>query len=290
MVTDRLGKTVATGRVYMVAGVVRRIEGSTDLLLVLGGGSQQSIRVAPSQVIDVDDLTFAGLAPASGGDPGVIASDGAGGWVFVSFAGWPDGALIIKDSAETGEVSYLTITDVRQSMACPYVLAAEAGDPVRTIGASSTAEATLCSLTIPGGTLGTTGKAILELVGDITNNSGSGNTFRPRVKLGSTTVYDKATSLATNSNPRPFVWRVHVCARGATNKQRVTIEILNGRPLAGSSGSGDWGEFTGYHFTAQGDAAENSASSLSVAVTMQNDVNNANIYCRLYSAKLIAIP
>lgn len=286
MVADRLGNTVSTGSVYLVAGVVRRIEGSTDLLVVLGGGSQQAIRVAPSQVVSVDALTFAGLAPSSGGDRGFIASDGAGGWVFVSTQSWPDGVLPVIDSAEAGGFNYSTLAD----LGIARVLSSEAGDPVRTVGASSTAEATVCSLTIPGGSLGSTRKAVLEMVGEFWNNSGSSNAFRLRVKYGATTVYSKATSIVTSTLPRGFVWRVHVCARGASSKQRVAVELLNERPLAGTSGYGDWGEFTAYGFTVHGDAAEDSTADKDVAVTMQNDVSNANTYTRLYSAKLIVIP
>lgn len=172
----------------------------------------------------------------------------------------------------------------------PSVLATEAGDPVRTAGASSTAEATVSSVTLPAGTLGTSGKAILELVGEFVNNSGSSNTYRLRFKLGSTTVYDKSTSIVTSTLPRAFVWRVHISARGATNKQRMTVEVMHGRPLAGTSGYGDWGEFTGYAFTLHGDATEDSTTDLAVAATMTNSVSNANTYTRLYSAKLIAIP
>lgn len=49
---------------------------------------------------------FAAIAPTSGGDRGVIASDGAGGWVFVSTQAWPDGATVVIDSGETGGLAY----------------------------------------------------------------------------------------------------------------------------------------------------------------------------------------
>lgn len=49
---------------------------------------------------------FAALAPTSGGDRGIIASDGAGGWVFVSTQSWPDGAVVVIDSGEAGGLAY----------------------------------------------------------------------------------------------------------------------------------------------------------------------------------------
>lgn len=54
MVADRKGHTVATGEVYLAAGVVRAIEGTDDLLLVLGDG-EHAVRVNAGDVARVDD-------------------------------------------------------------------------------------------------------------------------------------------------------------------------------------------------------------------------------------------
>lgn len=73
-------------------------------------------QIPPSDARDLLGLTelatmevaeaFEAIAPTSGGDRGVIASDGAGGWVFVSTQSWPDGAFVVIDSGETGGLTY----------------------------------------------------------------------------------------------------------------------------------------------------------------------------------------
>lgn len=195
-----------------------------------------------------------------------------------------------RNTAGTGDPEDMTVAQVLAKLLCPYVVASEAGNPVRTIGVSSTAEATFCTLTVPAGTLGTAGKCLLELVGDITNNSGGANSYRLKVKFGATTVYDKTSSFSTGTQPRPLVIRVHLCALGATNAQRVTTELYHGYLFTATVGNGDWGDFNGRAFTMQGSAAEDSTAAKSLAVTVQNSVSNANINWRLYSAKLVCTP
>lgn len=58
MAVDRLGKTVATGTKYVVAGTCRRVDGDS-VLLVCGDGtvSNESIRVLAGDVIQVDDAS-----------------------------------------------------------------------------------------------------------------------------------------------------------------------------------------------------------------------------------------
>lgn len=173
------------------------------------------------------------------------------------------------------------------------VLASEGGNPVRTIGASSTAEQTLCTVTVPANTLGTSGKCVLELVGDITNNSGGANSYQLKIKYGAATAYDKTSSFSTGTQPRPLVMRVHLCAAGSVALQRVTAELYHGYLLTATTGNGDWGDFNGRAFTMQGPSAalsQDSTTDLALAVTVQNSVNNANIYWRLYSAKLVYYP
>ena len=195
-----------------------------------------------------------------------------------------------RNTAGSGAPEDMTVAQVLAKLGCPYVVASEAGNPVRTIGVSSTAEQTLCSLTVPAGTLGTAGKCVLELVGDITNNSGGANSYQLKVKFGATTAYDKTSSFSTGTQPRPLVIRVHLCALGATNAQRLTTELYHGYLLTATVGNGDWGDFNGRAFTMQGSAAEDSTAAKALAVTVQNSVSNANINWRLYSAKLVCTP
>lgn len=194
-------------------------------------------------------------------------------------------ATVTRD-ADGGMRIYAAGTTVR-------VLASESGDPVRTIGASSTAEQTFCSLTVPANTLGTAGKCVLELVGDITNNSGGANSYQLKVKFGAATAYDKTSSFSTGTQPRPLVMRVHLCALGSVALQRMTAELYHGYLLGATTGYGDWGDFNGRAFTMQGPSAalsQDSTTALALDVTVRNSVNNANIYWRLYSAKLVYYP
>lgn len=61
MVADREGHTAAIGDVYLVAGRIRRIEGSTDLVLTIGRSF--SVRVRPEDVTRIDSA----LAGGAGG-------------------------------------------------------------------------------------------------------------------------------------------------------------------------------------------------------------------------------
>lgn len=58
MAVDRLGKTVATGTKYVVAGTCRRVDGDS-VLLVCGDGtvSNDAVRVLAGDVIQVDDAS-----------------------------------------------------------------------------------------------------------------------------------------------------------------------------------------------------------------------------------------
>jgi hypothetical protein len=72
--TDRNGHTAATGDVYLVAGKLRRIEGSTDLLLVLGSNGDVALRVAPGDVCLVDDALAGGGSGAPVGAQYIVAA------------------------------------------------------------------------------------------------------------------------------------------------------------------------------------------------------------------------
>lgn len=82
MATDRNGHTAATGDVYLVAGTLRAIEGSTDLLLVMGSDGEVAIRCKPTDVCLVDAargdelFTCYGGSAAAGVTELVLTMDG----------------------------------------------------------------------------------------------------------------------------------------------------------------------------------------------------------------------
>jgi hypothetical protein len=66
MATDRLGVTIATGQTYLLAGVVRFVDGNLVAVTVGQDGAEQTFRVRAADVIKVD-------AAGSGGGGGVTA-------------------------------------------------------------------------------------------------------------------------------------------------------------------------------------------------------------------------
>lgn len=66
MALDRLGNKVATGQVYLLAGVVRAIDGDRVTVVVGEGDAMQAVRVAAGEVVKVDDATTGG---GGGGAP-----------------------------------------------------------------------------------------------------------------------------------------------------------------------------------------------------------------------------
>lgn len=226
------------------------------------------------------------------GDPGVYATDGGGTSSLISSSPAPDGSLLTVNSAAAGYHEWRELTDLLNALNVPRRTWQENGNPVRTVGAASTAEETLVSQTI-GGASNADECWELRFWGDFLQNrtaSGS-NTSRIRVKLGTTTVFDKANSFAASSGRRVLVGRILVSQRGSTSLQRVTGEILLSQPLNATAGYGDYGAFAAAHGgVVAGDASETLTSAKTLSVTHQWDANDANSYLRIYKAELIYHP
>lgn len=194
-------------------------------------------------------------------------------------------------TAGTGDPEDASFVNFCLAAKIPFAIASEAGDPVRTVGASSTAEATLSSLTLTKGMIRTTGFAVLEIYGDLLQNWAGTNHGTMRIKVGSTTVYAKQLDCAQDPDIRPWCIRVVVASRGATNKQRVTAVIGIGAAFTPGTGHGDYGTWAGPTHTLYGDSAEDAAASnLDIAVTNQWDTSDASSYFRIYHAKLTVFP
>lgn len=224
------------------------------------------------------------------GDPGVYATDGGGTSSLISSSAAPDDALLVVASAAAGGHQWKELTDLLNALNVPRRTWQEHGNPVRTVGASSTTEETLVSQTI-GGSSSASECWELRFWGDFIQNSGAGNTSRIRIKLGATTVFDKANSFSTHSGRRVLVGRILVSQRGSTSLQRVTGEVFLSQPLNATSGFGDYGAFAASHGgVISGDAAETLSAAKTLTVTHQWDVSNANSYLRIYKAELIYHP
>lgn len=246
---------------------------------------------------------WAEVSATSSSDQVLRESGGSIGWGTIATGGIANAAVTnaklanmaastikARVTGSTGAPEDATVAQILAILKCPYQVASEAGDPVRDAGASSTSEATVSSLVIPGNTIGANGKAVLEILGHVLQNRGSANTATLRVKFGSTTVYAKATSIANAAQPKPFVLRVHVANLASTSKQRVHIELIWSFALSPTAGNGDWGEFGGRGFCLVGDATEDTTGDRAVAVTVQWDNSSASSYWRVHSAKVTVEP
>jgi hypothetical protein len=60
MALDRLGNTIATGQVYLLAGTVRYVDGDSVVVVVGDGATKATLRVRAGDVVKVDDATAGG--------------------------------------------------------------------------------------------------------------------------------------------------------------------------------------------------------------------------------------
>lgn len=224
------------------------------------------------------------------GNPGIYGTDGGGTSALINSAGASDDSLLVVNSAAAGYHEWKELTPMLNALKVPRRTWQENGNPVRTVGASSTTEETLVSQAI-GGSSDAAECWELRFWGDFLQNSGGSNTSRLRVKLGSTTVFDKANAFGASSGRRSLVGRIFVAQRGSTSLQRITGEIFLSQPLNATSGYGDYGAFAASHGgVISGDAAETLSAAKTLSVTHQWDVSNANSYLRIYKAELIYHP
>lgn len=161
--------------------------------------------------------------------------------------------------------------------------------------ASSTSETTLCDLTVPAGTLGTTGCVELVIQGYVQNSSGSTVNYTVRVYWGGTIYWGDVFGVATGTVHRPFELRLRVQALSATNKQSVRGVMWVGSSAAGSvAGLGNFGAaepnnpFS--HDSSTTYPNKDSTAAQNVKVTMQMGTNNANARFKVDSATLSFIP
>lgn len=165
----------------------------------------------------------------------------------------------------------------------------ENGNPVRTVGTSSTAEATLTTLSVPP--LGTNGAARFEIHADVVSNPGAAGSFTVRVKLGASTAWgDIIGTLTASANLRTLVITGCVIARASAGLQRVSGTITMGDASAGSvAGFGNFGT-AGPINSFHGDVSEDLSTAKNLVVTVQFGTNDASNAVRLYDARLVLVP
>lgn len=172
----------------------------------------------------------------------------------------------------------------------PYVADSEAGDPVRTVGASSTAFFTMADLTVPGSS-STDWSAELLIEGVIFNNSGSTNPLRIKTTYGTTAMTNSRDSSrpANDTDDQAFKLTLTLHARGATNKQQGSVEYWLASASTGASGLGQYygNQVEGF---ARGTAAETATGDLNLKVEGQFDNSSASSYVEIYSTRLTYYP
>ena len=146
--------------------------------------------------------------------------------------------------------------------------------------ANTVTETAVYTLSVPGGTLGTTKGLRLSLIGDQINNSGAGRTHTVRVKYGATTIFEAACSNVGNTATRSsLLLELELVAANATNAQRA-----KGMMCLGEGGATDTAGVARTHSESTSDAtiffsvhnaiAEDSTAAKNLVVTYQ--MNNAN--------------
>lgn len=186
-----------------------------------------------------------------------------------------------------GSTGQVLIPDSSQSTGLKWAYRARVLDEAHADAgsASSTAEQTLASLTLPGGIIAAGDHLRFVAFGDRLNNSGGNVDYTWKFKIGATTVISNgAVTLAAGANRTPWSVTCDVMF-GSTTAERVLWQLL-------ASSSGTTAPQTAVAQSGQryGTASEDTASSLTVALTCQLSVSNANADVILHAATLEHIP
>lgn len=202
-----------------------------------------------------------GKIPAAGGG-GTIDGSGTSGGV----AKWTDSDTLGVDTASTSSVGL------------PILVHRAANVDV----VNTTNETTLITYTVPAGLLSGTDRTLrLELHGDQLNNSGSSDTWTLRIKYGATTMYADSTTWATNAVR--MNWHCHAVVGNVSGASDQYVNAFFATSTRGGATTGN-GELDGSGLSYQvlsGTAAENSATALALAVTLQHSVANASTSFRM---------
>lgn len=255
----------------------RSLAGSAD-----AAAARTTMGAAASGAVTASGLT------ASATDR-LVGRSSAGSGALEEVACTAFGRSLIDDANAAAARTTLGLgTLATSSASVPEIVSTEAGDPVREICVSSTAEATLWSGEIPA-EFGATSRLELMLDGDLINNSGGNVTFTVRVKIGTTTMWADPATLGADADRRPLTMRLGLSSRGAANKQKLSGLLTLGDAGTADVGVGNFGAScpTTPVF---GTATETLVDGLTWSVHVQVNTSSASVGVRLFDARLLLLP
>jgi len=147
---------------------------------------------------------------------------------------------------------------------------------------STTTETNLWSQSVPASTFAAGDHLRLLLHGDWLYNNNAGDTLTVRCKYGSTTILTTtATTLGVLRSYRvPWVMQLEMVVQGASD-----IEVAGEWWYSNPTTAGQFGGTSSQYF-GHASIAENTATTLTMAVTAQWSASSANNSCRLHQAAL----
>jgi hypothetical protein len=170
------------------------------------------------------DAVDAGIAwvPPGGAAGAVLAKSGAGDYA----AAWSPPHYVPAGGAAGQVLAKSAAADYALTWATPAAGGAGGSGVLAKVTApvviqSSTAEATLFDVAIPGGTLGTNGMLRVAIIASIVPST-VGVVFTLRVYFGGTKYSEIVLpNLPVSTGVRPVDWLLQLAARGATNAQKL---------------------------------------------------------------------
>jgi hypothetical protein len=155
----------------------------------------------------------------------------------------------------------------------------QTGNPLASF-ASSIAENTLWTYTLPANTLGTDGHLHCQWYGDLTNNTGGAVTYVFRSYWGG--VHTTWTSASVSSNASPYPWFVDqdIYATGATNTNAYYAheQIMNTAGAAGASAG-----FTNNVGSGYSAAAQDTTSTQIIKLTIAMGTSSSSAITEIYA-------
>jgi hypothetical protein len=158
---------------------------------------------------------------------------------------------------------------------------------------TTTTETSIYTNSVPAGTMGANGKAVLVLAGDALNNGAAGTyTWRIRIYWNGAVVYDD-TSPAIGLSANRFPWRINlrVANLNSASSQAISATMNAGAPnTAPPTGAGDWGVTTArFAGIARGTASVDTSAAVPIGITITPSDSHASFSFRRDEAELMTL-